>query len=476
MSLHDRMSGRALALGACFAGAGLLPAPAPAANGVAAILPHSDPLTTADATGLLRTFIPGGAIDTGNAFFQVLGSNGRSCNTCHRQEDAWSVTPVHIRQRFDRTQGTDPIFRTVDGSNSPLADVHDVDARRVAYSMLLDRGVFRIGIGIPADAEFSLSAVDDPYGYASATELSLFRRPLPGTNLGFLTSVMWDGRETTAPFLPPMDAGTSHADLVASLTHQALDATLGHAQAAQPPTDDQLAQIVAFEMSTTTAQVRDTAAGWLQEDDAIGGPRILASLQFYVGINDPLGGEPTGAAFDPAAMNLFDGWTDESPDQSAAAARAAILRGQALFNGKPISISGVRGLNDVVGQTVIQGTCTTCHDAPGVGNHSVSLPVDIGVADASRRTPDMPLYTLTNNATGETIQTTDPGKALLSGKWQDIGKFKGPILRGLAGRPPYFHNGMAATLGDVVDFYNTRFAIGFSDGEKQDLVAFLAAL
>ena len=131
---------------------------------------------------------------------------------------------------------------------------------------------------------------------------------------------------------------------------------------------------------------------------------------------------------------------------------------------------------DVVGQTVIQGTCTTCHDAPGVGNHSVSLPVDIGVADASRRTPDMPLYTLTINVTGETIQTTDPGKALLSGKWQDIGKFKGPILRGLAGRPPYFHNGMAATLGDVVDFYNTRFAIGFSDGEKQDLVAFLAAL
>ena len=52
----------------------------------------------------------------------------------------------------------------------------------------------RVGIGIPAGAEFTLVDVDDPYGYASASELSLFRRPLPSTNLAFLTGVMWDGR------------------------------------------------------------------------------------------------------------------------------------------------------------------------------------------------------------------------------------------------------------------------------------------
>ena len=45
-------------------------------------------------------------------------------------------------------------------------------------------------------AEFELTSVDDPYGYASAAELSLFRRPLPTTNLKFLSAVMWDGRET----------------------------------------------------------------------------------------------------------------------------------------------------------------------------------------------------------------------------------------------------------------------------------------
>ena len=35
---------------------------------------------------------------------------------------------------------------------------------------------------------------DDPYGHASATQLSLFRRPLPTTNLRFLSTINWDGR------------------------------------------------------------------------------------------------------------------------------------------------------------------------------------------------------------------------------------------------------------------------------------------
>ena len=74
------------------------------------------------------------------------------------------------------------------------------------------------------------------------------------------------------------------------------------------------------------------------------------------------------------------------------------------------------------------------------------------------------------------MQTTDPGRALLTGKWQDVGKFKGPILRGLAARAPYFHNGSAATLDAVVDFYNTRFAIGLTPQEHADLVAFLRTL
>ncbi|HMM56104.1 MAG TPA: cytochrome c peroxidase [Rudaea sp.] len=436
----------------------------------------SGALTTADASGWLRTFTPAGTIDTGNPFFQSLGTNGRSCNSCHRQAQGWTVTPAELQQRFSATQGTDPIFRTNDGSVSPFADVSTVAARRNAYAMLLNRGLIRVGLPIPANAQFSLTAVDDPYHYASAAELSLFRRPLPATNLGFLTTVMWDGRETAAPFLPPMDAGVDSADLDASLTSQAKDAVLGHAQGAAAPSAAVLAQIVAFESSLSTAQIRDDYAGLLNNDDALGGPRVLANLRFHVGINDALGADPTGAAFDPSAMHLFDAWATQHGNGRSERARAAIQRGEVLFNTFPITITGVAGLNDVTGQPSIQGHCSTCHDTPNVGNHSVGAPLDIGLTVAARRTPDMPLYTLTNNQTGASVQTTDPGRALLTGKWADIGKFKGAILRGLAARAPYFHNGSAATLMDVVNFYDTRFNIGLDAQQKQDLAAFLAAL
>ncbi|MGA8278225.1 MAG: hypothetical protein WB784_08530 [Rhodanobacteraceae bacterium] len=435
-----------------------------------------DALTTPDPSGALRTYTPSGRIDTDNAFFQDLGSNGRTCNTCHRQAEDWTVTAAEVRQRFDATDGLDPIFRPVDGANSPLDDVSTVDARRIAYSMLLSRGVIRVGLPIPDNAEFALTAVDDPYGYASASELSLFRRPLPTANLAFVTNVLSDGRETAVPFLPPMDAGVNHADLVASLSHQALNATLGHAQAAVPPSDEEIDQIVRFDLSLSTAQIRDNQAGWLNADGAIGGPRILANERFWIGLNDTLGADPTGEAFNPRAMTLFDAWSSPSVSGSARRMRTAIVRGQALFNSLTFPISGVGGLNDVLGIDPIEGTCTTCHNAPNIGDHTVGLPLNIGIADGSRRTPDMPLYTLTNNTTGDVIQTTDPGVALITGRWADIGKFKDPILRGVAARAPYFHNGSAETLLDVINFYDTRFNIGMTAQQKSDLVAFLAAL
>jgi len=442
-----------------------------------AIAAHAEgaQLTLPDATGLLRTYTTQAGIDTNGAFFQSLGSNGRSCNTCHRAEDAWSITPSHVQARFFASGGNDPIFRTNDGANAPNADVGTVSARWRAYSMLLNKGLIRVGIGVPATAEFTLSGVDDPYRYASAAELSLFRRPLPSTNLRFLTGVMWDGRETHAPFRPPMDAGVANGDLVASLSHQAVDATLGHAQAASAPSAAQVQQIVDFELSITTAQAWDANAGYLNDGDALGGPRILANQAFHVGVNDVLGADPVASPFKPAAITLFDAWAEQYGPTSTSA-RASIARGQKLFNSKPIAISGVGGLNDALGIAVINGTCTTCHDSPNVGNHSVGLPIDIGLTDAARRTPDMPLYTLRNSASGATRQTTDPGLALLTGKWADIGKFKGAILRGLAARAPYFHNGIAASLNDVVDFYDTRFTIGLSRQEKADLAAFLRAL
>ena len=420
-----------------------------------------------NSTGEVRTFSTKGNIDLGSAFFQSLGTNGRSCGSCHQPSDGWSVTPEHLQARFDIDGGLDPVFRPNDGANCPTADVSTPDARRRSYSMLLTKGLIRVSMPIPANAGFTLETVDDPYGCATAQDLSLYRRPLPSTNLRFLSTVMWDGRET-APGQPILN----------DLSTQAVDATLGHAQAAVAPNAQQVKDIVDFEMALSTAQSSDDSAGNLDAQGGNGGPKSLVPQEFYLGINDPIGLNPSGKAFDSKAMTLYDKWTDlhSAGKSKYTDAREAVARGAALFNTLPIPIEGVAGLNDVLNKQVVVGTCTTCHDSPNVGNHSVSMALNIGLVDASQRTSDMPLYTFRCTLTGQTIQVTDPGRALVTGRCQDIGKFKGAILRGLASRAPYFHNGSAATLMDVLNFYETRFHLSLSAQQKSDLVAFLRTL
>ena len=152
--------------------------------------------------GVHRTIATAGAMDNDNPFFQDLGSNGRSCFTCHRPAQGWTITPAELRERFDTTGGLDPVFRVNDGSNCQGADVSTLEKRRNAFSLLLTRGVIRIDLQVPAGAEFDVIDVDDPYDCgAPLAAVSMYRRPLPTTNLGFLSAVMWDGRQT-APGLP----------------------------------------------------------------------------------------------------------------------------------------------------------------------------------------------------------------------------------------------------------------------------------
>ena len=186
--------------------------------------------------------------------------------------------------------------------------------------------------------------------------------------------------------------------------------------------------------------------------------------------------DPKGNAFDARAFTLFAAWAGLSGTDARTAARQAIARGEALFDTRTFTITNVSGFNDELGAKTISGTCTSCHNAPNVGNNSVGLMMDIGVSAASRRTPDQPLYTLTSATTGERVQVTDPGRALVTGAWKDIARFKVPTLRGLPLRAPYFHDGSAATVMDVIDFTDARFSIGLTDSEKSDLAAFLNAL
>ena len=163
-----------------------------------------------------------------------LGTNGRSCATCHLASDAFSLTPASAQARFAATGGTDPLFAAVDGA-----------------SLLLGNGLIRVALPVPAAAQYSLEVVHDPYGCAltagagGAPTVSLYRRPLPSTNLRFLSAVVFDGRETVQPLASP---GTFLANLRADLAHQAMDATLGHAQAAAAPSEAQITRIVDLEV------------------------------------------------------------------------------------------------------------------------------------------------------------------------------------------------------------------------------------
>ena len=437
-------------------------------------------LQSPDPTGTVETYNLGAPTDTTtNPFFQSLGTNGRACATCHEPRSAWGVSAASIQQRFEQSDGTDPIFRPVDGATCPSDDVSTLAAKRSAYSLLLSKGLIRIFLPLPAHRDYEITAVNDPYACTNLSStppvISVYRRPLPSANLRFLIecpsgqttcaplSIMWDGREP-------------------SLQSQSIDATLGHAQALDPPTDSQVTHILNFETGIFDAQEFDNDAGNLHARQAIGGPAALSQQGFFIGINDVL-----SPGFTPEIFTLYDSWANIQPN-GINAGRASVARGEILFNTKPITISGVNGLNlfasDPLGANTIVGTCGTCHDSPNVGHHSKKLPINIGIADATPPALDvsgLPVFAVTCTDTtgplkGQVFSVTDLGKALISGSCADVGKVKGPILRGLAARAPYFHNGSAASLEDVVNFYDQRFGVGFTDQEKEDLIAFLLTL
>jgi cytochrome c peroxidase len=439
-----------------------------------------------DGAGVLRTYNQNGGMDLTGPFFQSLGTNGRSCATCHQPSDAMSVSAAHVQARFDSSQGLDPIFRTNDGSNCDHnIDVSTLAGRRAAYSLLRTRGLIRVAIGVPDVRDFEVMTVSNPYGCGESSVISMYRRPLPGANLKFLSAVMWDGRESsTQTGTTPITSPQSLAD---DLAHQAVDATLGHAQGLAPgPTSAQQQAIVAVEMGLSSAQAEDQKAGNLTARGATGGPQALSQQAFFIGINDPVGLDPTNPVpftFQTKVFNLFDSWEDKGGPYAQ-----SIARGQTIFNTKTFTITGVSGLNGatfsngVTGPQTIVSTCGICHNSPNAGNHSVSAPLNIGVADppggnSVLDTSYLPVVTICQKPSLTVcVQTTDPGRAMISGKFADIGKFKGPVLRGLSARAPYFHNGSAQSLQDVVNFYDSRFQIGFTAQEKADLIAFLSSL
>jgi cytochrome c peroxidase len=460
-----------------------------------------------DHAGMLGTYQPGGATITAtNAFFQSMGTNGRTCATCHQPAFGMSVSRENIRKRFFESAGQDPLFAPVDGANCPNAVPPQFTAASTgsgllgegwdfvaAHSLILERGVFRIFLPVPANAEFTVAVLSDPNGcntdpnYNQVTNpatgvvsqiLSNYRRPLLSTNLIFVT--------TTASFGAPKPSGNLMWDgRELDLQTQAVDATLGHAQALTAPSAEQVAQIVSFETGIYSAQAFDRVAGDLTAQGASGGPINLS--------NDPAGlGAPAHSDIppDPAIFSLFMAWTGTTGSTPADDRQASIARGQGIFDNKLFTIANVMGFNDVVHTNpFVGGTCGSCHNQIAAGTDSFgNAQHDLGVAGDSLQfngpapAKDLPIFKVTCNAgatpgyLGAVVLTNDLGKAGISGKCADIAKFSVTQLHALAARAPYFHDGSARTLRDVVEFYNKRFSIGYSEQEKKDLVNFLNSL
>ena len=432
--LNAQSSGRAYATGDAWWNAGW-----------GGVLPWDENYDNPD--GQLSIKNRNGAIRTkDHAFFDPLGANGRACVTCHQPASAMSVAAATIRQRWLDSNGTDPVFAAFDGSDCPSLPQHAASS----HSLTIKHGLFRIPLPWPPKdvpkPEFKIEVVRDPtgcnlsavYGLNSPNpSISVYRRPRVVANLDTLLSgpggnapvFMADGREP-------------------SLESQARNATLGHEQAHHPPTPEQLKQIVEFETQIYASQNSDIRAGLFKETG--------------LGVDNLARGKAPSLSVIAVS---FDPWRS-SPAEMAPAQRdfrASVVRGSDLFVGLAFPIKGVAGV------PAQSGTCATCH------NSGTTRWMGIGSTN-QESAKHLPLFKITCEATGRVEYSQDPGRALISGKCEDVGAIVVQQFRGLAGRAPYFANGTAQDLEGVVEFYEKRFQIGFTGQQKRDLANFLRVL
>jgi cytochrome c peroxidase len=342
------------------------------------------------------------------------------------------MSAATAQRLFDETDGLHPLFAAQDADRGriagvPVDDLSTVEARRYAFSMML-QGLHRRTQSVPANAEFEVIAVDDPFGRGSTSSFWFFRRSLPTANFGQI-SVQWDGANTQA---------TLHEGLARQVRGNIIGAQEGI-----PPVDEDVVQeIVRFEMGIFHAQSIIKGIGnldRLDDDGALGGPENLSQQPL---VN--------------ARFNMYDAWIGH-PN----AKKASIARGQEIFNTK----TRVNG-----------GTCRGCHNASNDGQHVNGNFFDTGASRVEFATPDMAVYTLRRLSNGDIMHTTDGGRGWRTGRWADLNRFKTPSLRGVSSRGEYYHNGIAKTLMEVVLFYEASLGFDFTPQERDDLVAFMRAL
>jgi hypothetical protein len=453
----------------------------------------------ANPSGALSILNEAGAVSSeSHAFFTSIGSNGRACVTCHQPANGMSVSADALQARWAATAGADPVFAAIDGSNCPSLPQQDP----ASHSLLLNKGLVRIfrawpprtAEGAVIKPEFSVEVVSDPagcnldpkYGLKSAKpQISVYRRPRPVANLKYALSYGFVFEPKNG--LPlPLDAKTGlrySGNLMAdqrdrTLEEQMLDAMASHLERREPPSALQVEQIKSFESQVYAAQSVDRNGGLLSEGGASGGPAALSTAK---------AGELKSSQH--LQWSEFLAWQNAAQDGATSEAqkafRLSVARGAATFRDRTFLISDSAGLNSMNFGNPTRDSCNFCHNMTRTGMDVAPGQVDLGTTNLpfADPAPELPLFKLTCDAKypahpflGRVIYTHDPGFALTTGKCIDIGKITIQSMRGLAARAPYFSNGSARTLRDVIDFYDRRYNIGYTEQEKQDLTNLMNVL
>jgi len=453
--------------------------------------------------GTLTTLNLAGPTETrGHAFFTPLGNNSRACISCHQPADGMALSLVSVKAAWDESGAAHPLFAAIDGSNCPSLPQADA----TSHSLLLRHGLFRIPRpwppravdGTPIVPEFEIELVRDPAGCngdpahgLAAGFVSVYRRPRPAANLKYATAIgfAFDPKNGLPLALDPKTGAATSGNLLSdvralTLEGQAIDALVSHMQLHGDPDPQQLRQLVEFESQIYTAQSSHAGAGSLTEGGAQGGPEFLAQAPAGVlqSSAKPIWGElmPWKMLPAPAAGTTDPVWE----------LRQSVARGAALFSGRTFLVTDSAGITDTGFGNPVRNSCAFCHNMQYSGLDVAPGQVDLGTTNqphaslpVGRAAFELPLFRLTCSRDaaphphlGRVVYTHDPGYALSTGRCIDIGKITAQSMRGLAGRAPYFANGSARTLREIIDYYDSRYAIEYTEQEKQDLTHLLEVL
>ncbi len=162
-------------------------------------------------------------------------------------------------------------------------------------------------------------------------------------------------------------------------------------------------------------------------------------------------------------------------------------RGSAFDNNK-MSHGAKRGMKLFTGKA----GCVACHNGSNFSDskaHNTGVPENLDVFLDPMRHQAFLAYGIFMGLENLYNLKRDPGAHVQTHKadGSDMGKFMTPTLRELKYTAPYMHNGMIATLEEVVEFYNQGGGrdsnksklmkpLKLTSAEKQSLVEFLEAL